>query len=154
MGYKGRESSDESAELKKQKRKEKASKADYDVGYCKTPAHTKFKPGNKMATGRKPKSKPLTLAEAVIAEGVKPVTIIEAGKSVKVTYNELIAKQWTQAAAKGIHGAMAKLADFSAKHAPPSDPEGDAAELSDADRAMIDDYVAMKEFGSHSGEDD
>jgi hypothetical protein len=75
---------------------------DYEVGYGKPPAKTKFpkgKSGNPRGRPKRPEE-PLDFQKALIAELKSPVTITEAGNKKKVAKLQLLAKALVAGALK------------------------------------------------------
>jgi hypothetical protein len=75
-------------------------KNDYDVGYGKPPAHTRFRKGQSGNPSGKPK-KVLSNAEILARELDSKVAITEDGKKKRLTKREVIYKAVTQKAMKG-----------------------------------------------------
>jgi Family of unknown function (DUF5681) len=78
---------------------------DYDVGYGKPPAKTKFPKGKSGNPRGRPKRRyrpeePLDFQKALIAELKSPVTITEAGNRKKVAKLQLLAKALVAGALK------------------------------------------------------
>ncbi len=78
----------------------KEAKGDYDIGWCKPPKRTQFKPGQSgNPRGRPKKNKDLTRLIQVELDTTIPVQ--EAGRGKRITKREAIIKQLINRAIKG-----------------------------------------------------
>ena len=78
----------------------KETKGDYDIGWCKPPKHTQFKPGQSgNPRGRPKKNKDLNRLIQVELDATIPVQ--EAGRQKRITKREAIIKQLINRAIKG-----------------------------------------------------
>lgn len=73
---------------------------DYDVGYCKTPVHTRFKPGENRNPGAKRK-RPVPLAEKLAIELTRLVTVTENGRTKKMSKEDAMIKALANRGMKG-----------------------------------------------------
>ena len=81
-----------------------SDKAANEVGYCKPPKHTQFKPGQSgCPTGRK--KKPKTFDELMLAELSKTKTVTMDGKKQKLTQAEVVVVSLMRKAMQGDHKA-------------------------------------------------
>lgn len=70
-----------------------SSDNDYNVGYQKPPAHTRFKPGQSGNPKGRPKQKEADVVKLLLRELKERVVIEENGKITKVTKREVLVKQ-------------------------------------------------------------
>lgn len=79
---------------------------DYEVGYCKPPVATRFKPGQSgNPSGRRRKKEPATLSEAFKAALLKPQWVAINGKRVRMTRMDVIAERVVSDAMQGDRAA-------------------------------------------------
>lgn len=76
----------------------------YKSGYKKPPLHTRFKPGNKAAAGRR--KKPASLTTDILRVLSEKSEVVIKGKKRKISNRELIARRTVQDALSGKPGAI------------------------------------------------
>ncbi|MEP5760917.1 MAG: DUF5681 domain-containing protein [Litoreibacter sp.] len=116
--------------------------SDYDVGYCRPPKRTQFKPGksgNPKGRKRKPKSLQAQMQKAV----AKKVRISEGGKTKLLPLEDVITKTLVNNAAKGDLRAISLV--FKVLNAPEfAETEiFDQNKLSPDDQAMLDQMMSQ-----------
>ena len=85
--------------------------ADYEVGYGRPPAHTRFRKGQSgNPKGRRPQGK--TLPEEIVKAMSAKVAVTENGERKLVRRGEVIVRQLTNKAAAGDLRAIRLLADL------------------------------------------
>ena len=123
---------------RERKTKAPTVKGDYPVGYCKTPTHTRFKPGESGHPEGRPKRKPpeTDLARLVAQELQKEIEIQEGGKAKKVSKAAVMA---TQLVNQGIKGDR-KAVELAFKLMASADTSADL-DASDLSPAMIANFL-------------
>ncbi|WP_448140237.1 DUF5681 domain-containing protein [Sphingopyxis fribergensis] len=76
----------------------------YTTGYRKPPLHTRFKPGNKAAAGRR--KKPASLTTDILRVLSEKSEVVIKGKKRKMSNRELIARRTVQDALSGKSNAI------------------------------------------------
>jgi len=128
----------------------KSSGSTYEVGYGRPPKHTRFKPGESGNRKGRPKGRPnlKTVFDAALNE---KVTINKRGRTRRVTVAQAIALQMTANAAKGDPRAFATIVQIAKLTGMIEEPaREEPRELSDGDRAILDDFIARNQLGDHS----
>ena len=75
--------------MSKPKKPKKKPTGDYAVGYCKPPPEAKWQAGKSANPSGRPPKIP-SAEELLVAEALKPVTVIVGGKKITVTKFELL----------------------------------------------------------------
>ena len=112
----------------------------YDVGYGKTPVHTRFKPGQSgNAKGRKKGT--LSLKEDILRELNSKITIREGDKEIRITRQQAMVKTLTARSIKGDRHAVQQMLVLMARVIGMEGADGPtAAEMSAADKAIIESF--------------
>jgi hypothetical protein len=82
--------------------------SDYEIGYAKTPKHSRFKPGNKFGKGR-PKREPAAVANVIDNTMNSPVEYNERGRIKRARPFELTVKTHIRKALQGKLKSMEAL---------------------------------------------
>lgn len=126
---------------------------DYEVGYGRPPAHTRFKPGqsgNPRGRAKGARDVKTVMEEALKREFSQTVTVVEGGKTRTLTKLELIATTHVNKAAKGDPRALRELLALSHRLGLLEPPAlvAAAAEaappLSAEDQAIVDRFLARE----------
>lgn len=90
------------------------SERDYEVGYGKPPQHSQFKPGQSGYSGgrKKAKKSPSELLDKILAEHM---TVSEAGKSRRMTKQEVFLRQLVAHAIASDRQAVKLILDYLGK---------------------------------------
>ena len=123
---------------------------DYEVGYKKPPAHTRFKKGQ----SGNPKGRPTgtkNFKTDLMEELSEQVLITESGKDPQITKKRAIVKRTMQKAIAGDIRAIGMLASWVAQFLGISSETVEAEHLSPDDEAIISRYISK---AHKSGNDD
>ena len=90
------------------------SERDYEVGYGKPPLHSQFKPGQSGYSGgrKRPQRSPSELLDKILAEHM---TVSEAGKSMRMTKQEVFLRQLVAHAIASDRQAVKLMLDYLSK---------------------------------------
>lgn len=129
---------------------------EYEVGYGKPPAATRFKKGQSgNPKGRKPGAK--GIAANIERELERKIIVREGGREIQITKGEALAKTLLTVGLKGNTAAIKLLAQLTAETGESGDPQhAEAArDIGPAEMAMLRDYLANEGFdqigSAHSG---
>ncbi len=122
---------------------------DDEVGYCKPPKHTRFKPGQSGNPNGKPRGS-RGLRTELQSELGELMTITENGKSRRIPKRRIVIKALTAKALKGDVRAAEKIMQLVIQAEGFEDPKSDHNRLSDADRQIID-YLLGRTDADKSG---
>lgn len=112
------------------------AKEDYEVGYCKPPKHSQFKPGKSgNSTGRVKGS--LGLRAELKAELNQKVAVTENGKTHRIPKRRLVIKSLVAKAAKGDVRAADRLLHLVIQAEGFEDERPDRNRLCDSDRQIL-----------------
>lgn len=133
-------------------RKPKQPSGDYEVGYARPPAHTRFKPGQSgNPRGRTKGARDLrgVMEDALRKEFSQTVTIVEGGKPRPVNKLELIVVTNVNKAAKGDARALRELLALAYRLGLLDAPQAAAMAMathpfSDEDQAIVDRFLARE----------
>jgi len=115
---------------------------DYDVGYCRPPKHTRFKPGQSgNPKGRRKGSK--NLKTALEREMKRKIDVREGGKIKRISKLEALPARLFERALSGDMRAASMVVDLILRLFPPDQLERRSAPLQADDRKVIEDYFAM-----------
>ena len=78
----------------------KAPKTPYTIGYCRPPAHTRFKPGQSGNPAGRRKGQP-SIGDLILREATRLVTVKNAGGIEKITKREALIRQLFNKAMQG-----------------------------------------------------
>jgi hypothetical protein len=118
----------------------------YPVGYCKTPVHTRFQPGQSGNPKGRPKGRknPLELVDKVLAMKVN----VSDGRSLqRVSILEAAFRSMAAKAAKGDLKAVQLMLNL-VEQARALEPQHDLGALATDDLAIIEQYRAQLQGGS------
>ncbi|WP_300394117.1 DUF5681 domain-containing protein [Henriciella sp.] len=125
---------------------------DYEIGYSKTPKHTRFKPGQSGNPKGRPKGTPNYKTE-LLAELSQEVEYTENGQRKTSTKLGLMLKTLANKAATGDPRSIALvIAEMS--RLMPDDDRSDSQPLSPADQSLIDVYVRRRAAELEEGDQD
>jgi hypothetical protein len=146
---------------------------DYEVGYCKPPVATRFKPGQSgNPAGAKRKVTPTNLSEAISQALMKKQTVRINGRCRRIPRMEIIGEQITSQATSGDKSAIRDLLRHERDRlryapVPKADPDGprkvvvslnigDEETQRRIEERMIEDGIqaARKKVGEEPSEDD
>lgn len=126
---------------------------DYEVGYGRPPAQTRFRPGqsgNPKGRAKGARDVKTLLEEALRQEFLEKVTIVEGGKRRTMTKLQVIVKTNANKAAKGEGRPLRELLALAQRlgllEGPPLTPEAVAAAtpFSAEDQAIVDRFLARE----------
>lgn len=112
-----------------------------EVGYCKPPKHTQFKPGRSGNPKGRPKGTQ-DLKTDLIQELSERIAITESGKSLRVSKQRLIVKSLTARAIKGDVRAASILINLLAQTMGLDPHEVTKVDLSAEDQAILTAWTA------------
>lgn len=111
---------------------------DYEVGYRRPPAATRFKRGKSGNPNGRPRKKGPRSFESVLQEVLnQTVLVTEGGKPKRYTVQELLVKSTATQAAKGDLRALQLVNRMLKDHPPTPDQEPEEATLPEADQDII-----------------
>lgn len=120
-----------------------AYEADYEVGYKKPPESGQFKLGHKRAKGRPKGSKNAkTIARMVFFE---KISYLSNGKKVKAEAFEVMLRKLRGKALEGDLRAITQVASIIFALDPP-EQEAPPPELTEAERAVMGNYLALQQM--------
>lgn len=122
---------------------------DDEVGYCKPPKQTRFKPGQSGNPNGKPRGS-RGLRTELRSELGELVTITENGKSRRMPKRRVVIKALIAKALKGDVRAAEKIMQLVIQAEGFEDPKSERNRLSDADRNIVD-YLLGRTDADKSG---
>lgn len=129
--------------------------ADYEIGYRRPPAATRFKRGKSGNPDGRPRKKGPRSFDSVLQEVLnQTVHVTEGGKPRKYTVQELLVKSATTQAAKGDLRALTLVQKMVKDHPPKPPPPTETPPLPQSDQEILDRYIerriaALKKSGEH-----
>lgn len=122
------------------RREKKTPKGDYDVGYCRTPTHTRYQPGQSGNGKGRPKGS-TNLKKDLEEELNETIEFTERGERRTTSKRRAILKQLAAKAMKGDVRAATLLLKYAqdADQSPPTDEDDDP--VSDKQAQRLDDFV-------------
>ncbi len=129
---------------------QKTKKGNYEVGFAKPPAHSRFKPGQSGNPNGRPKEQP-SLASALEKELQKPVVIIEHGRRKRLTKLDATARQLANKAAAGDLRAISLMTDLNRGEAPSERETNKTAVYAEGNQDEPVDFVHGNKFPAVKG---
>ncbi|KPA99893.1 DUF5681 domain-containing protein [Ahrensia marina] len=114
---------------------------EYKIGYGKPPTHSQFKKGQSGNPKGRPKGKTLFRTE-VQEIGRKMATVRTNGKTSKVPMTRVVLQTVLQRALDGDKTSTKQILELFDKYLDEPGDEKNVAEISPADKALIDEYLA------------
>jgi len=124
--------------------REEPAEGSYTIGHKKPPKSGQFTKGHKRSKGRPKGSK--NIRTIVEQELLGTLTYTEGGKKKSGTKLGIILRTQTNKAMQSDSKAAAFVFGVAGKYLPQPEPEGESVELSAAERAVLGDYLKMKEL--------
>lgn len=119
--------------------------ADYEVGYRRPPAATRFKRGQSGNPRGRPKKKEPPSFNNLLQETLnEAVRVTEGGKPKKYTLQELSLKSTAAKAAKGDLRAMTLVQKMVKDHPPKPPPPTETQILPQSDQEILDRYIERR----------
>lgn len=115
--------------------------SDYDVGYGKTPTHTRFKPGQSGNKKGRPKGSK-NLKTDLKDELNQTISVLMDGKKVKMTKQKAFVKNIVALALKQNHKAMTILLNMYTKFLIEEEAGESDETLSKTEQEILDEFIA------------
>jgi hypothetical protein len=114
---------------------------DYEVGYGKTPLHSRFQTGHTRGNRKGRKKGSVNLKTDLQAELAEKVTLTENGKKIRLTKQRALVKSLVVKGIKGDDRAAGKAFDLLLRLVGVDDPGDEIAPLSAEDQAILDAFL-------------
>jgi Family of unknown function (DUF5681) len=145
-------------------RRKSRSSSDYEVGYCRPPKDTRFRPGQSgNPTGRRKSGK--TIGERLRELMSSKVKVTEQGRTRRMSRVDVMLRHSADEAMRGDHRALRLLMEFSHRYGAEVGGTVRSEEITSEDFEILSDYLGKirpsnsnsndgPKEGDHDGDDD